>query len=134
MLFRSDLSGVDWADYPRVGINSKWIAITANMFTVTGSSYSGSKMWVIDKSTAVAGGTMTYTEFPVGFDNTGSGGGFTLTPAVTFDSTEQILYIVNQWGGNTLRLSEISGTGSAPVWSVVSDSRSEEHTSELQSH
>ena len=122
----ADTSGINWADYPRVGINSKWIAITVNMFSVSGSNFVGSKMWVLDKSTAIAGGPVTYTEFPTGFDDTGSGGGLTLTPAVTFDSGEPNLYIAdNGWsssGKQLIRLSEITGTASSLVWSVVPDS------------
>jgi hypothetical protein len=40
-------AGGPWADYPTVGFNEKWIAITANMFTPAGS-FDGPKMWVID--------------------------------------------------------------------------------------
>jgi len=125
--FQADATGVTWADYPGVGVNKNWIVITNNMFTVAGNVFKGAKMWVIDKATALGGGVLTVTIFPTGFDNTGTGNGFTLQPAVTFDANQGKLYIVDSgWaasGGRIdyIRLSQITGTGAAPVWSVVPD-------------
>jgi len=119
--------GDNWADYPRVGINSKWIVITANMLKISDGSHVGVKMWVIDKSTAISGSSsLSGSTFATGFDDTGKESGFTLTPAVTFDNNEPNLYIVdNIWAdgddNQAIRLSEISGDASSPVWSVVSD-------------
>ena len=121
----ADTNGNNMADYPRVGLNSKWIAITANMFNKSNHSYVGPKMWVIDKSTVLGGDSMTLTTFNTGFDDTGKGEGFTLTPAVTFDPNEANLYLVDNWyfRGTVIRLSKISGTASSPTWSIVSDSK-----------
>jgi hypothetical protein len=110
-----------WADFPGLGINSRWIAITANMFTVASSGYNGPKMWVIDKTTALAGGALTVTVFPTGFDRIqGVGSGFTLQPAVTFDAQESALYLLDDsfssGGTPLLRLSEITGSGPSPAW------------------
>jgi len=121
--FVADAAGVNWADYPGFGVNSKWIAITNNMFPVAGGFGVGVKMWVIDKSTALAGGALTTTVFPTGF----AGNGFTLKPAVTFDATEPNLYIVHNGissgGGATdyFQLSRLTGTAAAPRWSNVPD-------------
>jgi hypothetical protein len=117
--------GTTWADYPGMGVNGTWIAITNNMFTVAGSpAFVGAKMWVIDKATALAGGPLTTTVFFPGFDSAGGVFGFTLKPAVTYSAAEPTLYIVDNSGwssGGTflVRLSRITGTGPAPVWSVV---------------
>ncbi len=117
-------AGTTWADFPWLGVNAAWIAITANMFTVAGSpAFVGAKMWVIDKATALAGGTLTVTVFLPGFDGVGGFDGFALSPAVTFSAGEPTLYIVDSSGwvsGGTalLRLSRITGTGPAPSWSV----------------
>lgn len=113
-----------WADYPTVGFNNTWIAITANMFTVAVSpSFRGAKMWVIDKSTALAGGALTVSIFLTDFDNVGGGDGSTLQPCITHGS-EGTLYIVDNSGwsaGGTylIRISRITGTGSSPSWSVI---------------
>ncbi len=119
-------SGTTWADYPPMGVNGTWIAINQNMFTVSGNNFVGAKMWVIDKSTALAGGALTVTIFAPGFDSVTCGGGTpcggTLVPAVTFDANPT-LYLVDSGffsgGMQEIRLSRITGTGAAPVWSVV---------------
>jgi hypothetical protein len=113
-----------WADFPGFGMNSTWIAITNNMFTL-GGSFAGVKMWVIDKATALTGGgPLTTTVFDPGFDVAGTLDGFTLRPAVTFDPAEPDLYIVDNSGitsGGTplLRLSRIVGTGPSPTWEAL---------------
>ena len=119
--FDADAADTLWADYPSLGVNTTWIAITNNMFTFGGSSV-GSKMWVIDKSSAVGGGPLTLTVFPTKFDLSGGVNGFTLQPCLTF-GTEPTLYIVDNSGYNSggtflLRISRITGTGPTPVWSV----------------
>ncbi len=118
----ADPTDVNWADYPDIGFNNTWIAITNNMFTVAADAFSGAAMWVIDKTGALAG-TLTVTRFATGFDNPNNGDGFSLRVCHTFGS-EPKLYIVDNSGWMSggkfmLRISEISGTGSAPVWKAT---------------
>lgn len=121
--FDADAADVTWADYPGFGVNGTWIAITQNMFRVSGSpSFVGAKMWVIDKSTALAGGSLTTTVFPTSFDMTGGVFGFTLQPCQAFGG--DTLFIVDNSGFSSsgiflIRISRITGTASAPVWSVL---------------
>ncbi len=121
--FAADGAGTTWADFPGFGVNATWIAITQNMFTVAASSsFVGAKMWVIDKSTALAGGPLTVTVFPASFDVAGGAFGFALQPTVTFGASGT-LHIIDSSGFSSggvalLRLSSITGTGPAPVWSV----------------
>jgi len=89
----ADPANIDWADFPDIGVNSTWVAITNNMFPIGPGGFSGAKMWVIDKSTL--GGALTVTVFPTRFDLAGGFFGFTLRPAVTFDAAESSLYIVD---------------------------------------
>jgi hypothetical protein len=119
--FDADAANTTWADYPGFGVNSTWVAITQNMFTFAGT-FVGEKMWVIDKASALDGPPIATTVFATGFDVAGGFGGFTLQPCHTFGA-EATLYIVDQRGlasGGTflIRLSQITGTGPAPVWSV----------------
>ncbi len=119
----ADSTGNYWADYPDIGINSAWIAITNNMFTVASpSSFGGAKMWVIDKA-QLLNGTFSVTTFARGFDNTGSGYGFTLRPALTFDAAETTLYLVDGYwssgGTRAHRVSRITNSSGTPVWSLV---------------
>lgn len=121
--FDADAANTYWADYPGFGMNSTWIAITNNMFTMAGA-FGGAKMWVIDKSSALTGGPLTTTVFAMGFDTAGGYSGFTLKPAETFDAAETTLYIMdgNRYaigGVGLLRLSRITGSGASPSWAVV---------------
>lgn len=126
-------SGTTWADFPSLGINSKWIVVTNNMFTVApGEDFVGVKMWVIDKATALAGGMLTATIFSPGFDfqlvNGVLSSSFTISPALTFDPVEENLYLLDNPGliddTNTflLRLSHLSGPAASPIWSPWSGS------------
>jgi len=125
--FDADPGDTLWADYPGLGANMSWIAITNNMFMLPpSSSFRGAKMWVIDKSTALAGGVLTVTVFPTKFDYVMGVSSSTLQPCLTF-GFEPKLYIVDRapfssGGVKLLRLSEISGTGPAPTWSVTAGS------------
>ena len=115
-----------WADYPCLGFNGIWFVMTANMFRVTGGgAFQGVRMWAINASSVLSGGSMSYTLFPTKFDVAGGVSGFTLQPCVTYGSGDT-LYIVDNSGvfatNDTtflVRLSRITGTASAPVWSVV---------------
>ena len=123
----ADPTDVNFADRPDMGVNSTWIAITNNMFPIAGGPFSGAAMWVIDKSTALAGGPLTFTFFPVGFDVVAfSVYGFSLSVCLTFGA-EPKLYLVDNTGWGVagppfmymVRISEISGTGPAPGWSIT---------------
>jgi cysteine-rich repeat protein len=110
-----------WADFPGLGANSTWIAITNNTFSVGGGLYAGTEMWVIDKSTALAGGSIMVTFFPAAFDVAQGVDGFVVKPALTFDAAEPKLYLVDNSGWSSggvvlLRISEITGTGASPSW------------------
>jgi hypothetical protein len=125
--FVADGSGTTWADYPGFGVNNTWIAITENMFGVGGGGFFGAKAWVIDKATALAGGPLTVTIFPSGFDSDAVCGGppcgFSLVPAVTFSAAEPALYLVDDsfssGGTHLIRVSRFTGTGPAPAWSTL---------------
>jgi hypothetical protein len=121
------VSDDEWADYPRFGFNNKWIAICANMFKVNGG-FNGSKMWVIDISTPLAGGALTMTTFPTKFDLAGGVSGFTLQPCITYTPSDTLFIVDNSnlFSSNDttflIRLSRITGTGPSPVWSVAPNS------------
>ena len=123
--FDGDPGDTTWVDFPSFGLNSTWIAITANMYTNSADVFQGREMWVIDKASALAGGALTVTVLPTAFDGTQTTDLATLQPCVTFDASEPALYLVDNNsldpGDNTnlLRISQITGTGPAPAWSVV---------------
>lgn len=114
-----------WGDYPVFGFNKKWIAITANMYRVKSKTFSGSKMWVVDKASALAGGSLTLTTFPTSFDLVGGVKGNTMIPCVTFGGTDTLHLMDNSLRFDTrdttflVRLSRITGTGTSPSWTVA---------------
>lgn len=115
-----DAADANWADHTRLGFNRTWITMTANVVANVGGNV-GNMLWVVDKATALAGGSITVNTFGPGFDSAIPGGAaFTLTPAVTVGN-EPTLYIAATYflNGTSVQLSQITGTGPSPVWSVV---------------
>ena len=120
--FYADSRGEAFADYPRVGLNSKWIAITTNMYSLDGSHYLGPKMWVIVQN-SLKNRNLKYKEFPAGFDNLS---GFTIVPSVSYDINEPNLYLVDDSFIDSMeypliRVSEITGSTDDPQWKPTPD-------------
>lgn len=124
-----------WADFTgQLGMNQKWIAITTNMFT-TGCPLcfpASTKMWVIDKSTALAGGPLTVTVFLAGFDLFLSAdcgnqpvGSFTMQPAIYYETSDNLLLFSNTFLADDatreplLRMSQLTGTAASPTWEAL---------------
>ncbi|MDB5107199.1 MAG: hypothetical protein JWM69_140 [Candidatus Binatus sp.] len=105
-----DPAGQNWADYPTLGFNGDWIVVQSNIFTVNQGAYLGSYIYVFNKADLYAGGVGQYTLLK---DSTG----YTDYPAVTYDNTLPVEYLLRDWNGSagTLRISEISGPVRAEV-------------------
>lgn len=115
----ADAANLAWPDYPHLGFNGTWIAITGNQYNNAATSFLGIKMWLIDKATALAGGPLTISRFEQGFDfGVPDGAGFTYSPALTIGA-EPVLYMVSTHDNSVMRLSMVTGAGPAPVWDVV---------------
>lgn len=99
-----------WADYPGLGFNRNWVAVTANMFTTSTSVFQESRAWVVNYS-SLRSGTASPNVFTALSD-------FTIIPAATYSSTEDTLYAVTHVSsaGASYRLNTITGTPSAPVY------------------
>ncbi|HWR83911.1 MAG TPA: thrombospondin type 3 repeat-containing protein [Candidatus Deferrimicrobium sp.] len=118
----ADPANINWADFPDIGHNMTWIGLTSNMYTFA-DIWSGPALWVIDKLTALAGGPLTVTSFPPGSDAFGGFSGATLRVCRTYGPEPKLYIADHNWKlGSThvLRLTEITGTGPAPVWSATS--------------
>ena len=48
--FLADSNGVNWADFPNMGIDADHLVMTANLFTNAGSTFKGAKLLVFTKS------------------------------------------------------------------------------------
>jgi hypothetical protein len=127
--FNGNNGGTDstWADFPTLGFNTTWVAITANMFKVKAGTFQGSKMWVINKSSVLSGGAIQFSTFQTGWDATLGGGvrGASIMPCLTYGGTDT-LYLVDVSGyidsGDTtalVRISRIRGTATSPIWEAV---------------
>jgi hypothetical protein len=110
--FDPDAGTTLWADFPILGFNKNWVGVSLNMFTVVGGTSSGSKIFVIDYPTLLTG-TATASEFA-------PGSGFAHNVVETYSSTENTLYVPvhNASGGATYRLSTITGTPAAPIFTL----------------
>lgn len=118
----ADSTNRDWADYPAIGYNGKWVAVNLNMFGNSTDIFDGARMWVFDKNSLLTGAAQ------VNFKTFDEASGFTMSPCVTYDPNEPTLHIVETFSGNSLRLSTITGpvggeslnVGTATVNSTVS--------------
>jgi hypothetical protein len=110
-----DAADQNWVDFPNIGVNNRWITLTANMFTMS-DAFTGENVWAIDKSTALAGGAVTQTLF------FRTDVGDTLVPCLTYSNTENTQYLINRWNSvsGSLRLFTITGTGSSPLFTATS--------------
>lgn len=130
MTIQADPSGLTWADFPGLGMNSKYVVITANMWYNGVGIQQGVKAWVIDKDT-LAYAEPRMTVFNPGFD---SGPGYltvqrtfgvSMMPSICDDPGENDLYLVDNTGFSDgdgtplIRMSRIYDTGDGPAWEPV---------------
>jgi hypothetical protein len=94
-----------WADYPVIGLSQNWIVLSANMFGLPPEgAYSGTKLYVFDKSALYQRATATYGSF------TSSQG--QLTPATDLDQQAATLYfaqVIAGSDGGRIRISLLGG-------------------------
>jgi len=115
-LVDGDADNNEWVDYPLLGVNNTWIAVTGNMFDF-GGSFVEARMWVFNKSEIVAGSASTPTLIaPL---STPAGNAFTVAPAMTYGSESSLWTISSGFtsGGNkALSIGRVTGTASSPSW------------------
>jgi hypothetical protein len=119
----ADPTDAHFPDFPDIGCNVNWIALTVIMYNIAADALAGSAMWAIERPIPLAGPAVVHT-FPTGFDSVGGAFGLSLRPCLTFDPVDT-LYIVDNsdfvdgaTGLALLRLSRLTGPVNAPVWSV----------------
>ncbi len=106
----------DFMDYDQLGFNNNWIVMTGNDFPATGANKSYIYVW--PRATLYSGGAGTATTFT---DLTN----LLLSPATTYDASQNTLYIVSDKNGNSggngyVNIGSITGTSSAPVYNAGS--------------
>jgi len=113
-LFRIDADGTNesFADYPTIGFNKDWIAVSTNMFSNFFDDFNGVNIYVFDKKGLYENTGSNFTLLQdLNFD------GFTICPVTTYDNTVDTLYLVEEYNGfeGLMRVSTITG----PVGSEV---------------
>ena len=109
----------EWADFPMLGFNKNWIAVSMNIFQIVGTGAGGAQLNNNDKTLVVdypaaRAGTATATLF------SGAAIGFCNYPVQTHSGTENTLYLAQHLssGGATYKISTITGTSSAPTFTL----------------
>ncbi|MDO8672156.1 MAG: hypothetical protein Q7O66_12120, partial [Dehalococcoidia bacterium] len=103
--------GTDWwADYPAVGFNKNWVAISVNMFGTSDSVFKESRVLIVNYPSLIAG-TFSASLVTAVTD-------FTVRPCVTYSSSEETLYAPTHYSsaGASYRLNKITGTASSPTF------------------
>jgi hypothetical protein len=114
----------EWADFPMLGFNKNWLAVTVNMFELAGTGPGGSQQTtgfralVLDYPSARAGSAVT-TLFR-GLDPDHAGFFFCVHPVTTYSATEEALYLPQHQssGAAWYSLSRITGTPAAPSFDL----------------
>ena len=122
--------GGDWADYPSIGFNNKWITISINRFGFGNESgYQGPSIYVINKALAYSGSPAEVSVFKAEFQsgcldlptaaaqNVALGCGFTYVPAITETNAGTDHYIVEDWDSTAgqLRMTRVTGPTEGPT-------------------
>ncbi len=108
----ADADNIVWFDYPSIGFNKKWIAVSGNMFG--GANYR--TVYVFDKHALYAGTPNSpYTRFA-------TTQGFTIVPAYTFDNEVEELYMVSTGNGNQ------GGSGFIQQWKISGETENPQLT------
>jgi len=88
--YDADPTGALWLDYPMLGVNERYIAVSANLYTVADNRYDHSTVLMLDKNDPSASAGR--------FDLKS---GFAMSPAVCYDRGVQLIYFVQKWNSNS---------------------------------
>jgi hypothetical protein len=115
----------EWADFPMLGFNKNWIAVSMNMFEINGTGGGGAQNFVE--------GRVLVLDYPQARTGTiasghatlfaGSNVGFCLHPVETYDPTQDTLYLPQHLSsaGATYALSTVTGTPGSPTLTIDAD-------------
>jgi hypothetical protein len=101
-----------WADFPAVGFNKNWVAVSVNMFSTASGSFMESRVLAVNYPNLL-GGSFSATYF-TGIND------FAIRPCVTYSKSENTLYAPNHRSsaGATYRLNTLTGTPASPSYNV----------------
>jgi hypothetical protein len=88
----ADAANTLWADYPSFGFNKNWIVVQVNMFALSGPG-GESRIFAFDKTADL------YDNVDAPHTVFHDAAGFAQAPAVTYSTTEETEYLVEDWSG-----------------------------------
>ena len=98
-------AGGYWLDFPDCGFNSKWITVTGNLFQdASGPGYLGCKVFIFNKANLMSGAGAPFTTFTQASSEC-------ITPAITYDATQQSLFAVEKYNGDAAQVQVWKITG-----------------------
>ena len=98
----------EWADFPMLGFNRNWLAVSWNQFTNTNSFVAG-KALMLDYPAARSGNSVgTLFTVPASVD-----GSFCMHPATTYSATEEKLHFVSHVSSASALYRVFTATGTA---------------------
>ena len=116
-LYRVKASDTNWIDYPSVGFNKNWVAVSVNIYT-TGGSYVRKEIYAFDKAGLYENIEKAEAAHQRLSDSSSGG---TWAPAVTYDNSLEQLYLLQVYSSDAgqVRLGMISGPVGAPTFSTA---------------
>jgi len=115
--FRIPAGAGNWADYPTLGYNGKWVVVQVNIFTNTTNTFVESRVYAFDRAALYGGPPATFAYAT----RTPPGAGGTHVPAITYDSLLPDLYLLQSYSsaGGQLALYKLTGSVSSPTIQFV---------------
>ncbi len=107
----ADSLGTNSADFPMLGFNKDWVAVTANMY-INNGGFTNARIWVFNKTNLYAGGT-NRTVF------TDTRKASSLAPALTYDTNLARLYLLTVWSPTNGMLASYMITGAVTSPTLV---------------
>lgn len=115
----ADASNLAWADFPRLGVNQRWVTISVNMFSVAANAFQYAALFVIDKATLYAG-SLSVTRIAL---SASDGGGWCPALSVLDQSlSANVHHVVQRYtpnagdGNGYLRVGAVQSTGGTPTF------------------
>ncbi len=100
-----DAANLTWADYPSIGFNTNWIAVSVIMINIGGGPV-GSDIFVFNRANLYAG-TSSFTRLQL------TNQGLVHVPAITYDNTQQTLFVLQTGPGN------VNGMGNVALYTIT---------------
>jgi hypothetical protein len=108
---KSDAVGTRWADYPNIGFNKSWIAITVNLFGLNSDFSDTGRVYVFNRSDMENGNIPQMKIFAVDQG---------VYPAVTYDSGGASLFLLENYSEPAGQLQLLKITGDISSEKIIS--------------